>query len=186
MEDFLSNYQKYIDIATNLIFVVLSILLFFKTKNTKYLTEIIEKLEKKNVTVGQSFEKLVPVYRLNKGTNVLEKTEDYIDIQELVNSSAEYALDRVLNRLMPVDTPVEELQQTVDIMQDNLDIMANLIERANVYRVEQGLDPALSVEEVYRHMQKNASDLKIKLTETEDLIKKQKEIKKEVLDNEKI
>lgn len=187
MKEFLQNYEKYIDIATNLIFVVLSILLFFKTKDTKYLLGVIEEMNKEKIkTKGQTFDNLVQVYRLNKSTNILEPTDDFIDVQELVNSSLETSLDRMLNRLMPIETAEDTIQDNIDIMEDKLDTMASLINIANEYRTAKGLSADLSIEEVYKSMQNDSETLKVKLAEVQSVQAKKEEIKKEVLENEKI
>lgn len=186
MKEFLQNYEKYIEIATNLIFVILSIMLFLKTKDTKYLIGVLEDMKNKEQTKGQTFDNCKQVYRLNKATNVLEPTDDYIDIQELVNSSLETALDRVLNRLMPTDTEEDVVRQSVDIMEDELDVMSNLIEKANQYKIDNNLDLNMSVNDVYLHMSNKAKFMCEQLEKIHnDNIKKQ-EIKKEILKNEDV
>lgn len=192
MQDFLQNYEKYIEIGSNILFVVLSILLFFKTKNIGYLTEVIRKMnnDQKNVTVaqtkGQNFSNLKQVYRLNKVSNVLEPTDDYVDIQELVNSSLETALDRVLDRLMPQATTEDIILDNIDIMEDKLDSMASLINKANEYRQNNGLSDELSIEQVYQKMQEDSQKLQKQLSDYQDQMKKKQEIKTEVLNNEKV
>ena len=47
-------------------------------------------------TEGQTFETTKPVYRLNNATGELEKTDEVVDLQEVINSCIDSALDRAV------------------------------------------------------------------------------------------
>lgn len=73
-------------------------------------------------TVGQSFKRYKTVFRLNKQTNELLKTDEVVDINALIESCRDTALSTVLDRLLP-DSDSGEVVQNNSLM-DKLDIVA--------------------------------------------------------------
>lgn len=72
--------------------------------------------------VGKSFKRYKTVFRLNKQTNELLKTDEVVDINALIESCRETALSTVLDRLLP-DDESGDVSQSVGLM-DKLDLMA--------------------------------------------------------------
>lgn len=131
-------------------------------------------------TKGQNFSPIKPVYRLNKATNELEKTDETVDLQELINSGIELALDRALDRLLPKIQEAEDVAQ-LDVMREDLDFAMEACNRAEEYREKYNLDDSLSVNEIYAHVAKEAEILKAKI-DTAKSIKEQENIKEVKVD----
>lgn len=131
-------------------------------------------------TKGQNFSPTKPVYRLNKATNELEKTDETVDLQELINSGIELALDRALDRLLPKIQEAEDVAQ-LDVMREDLDFAMEACNRAEEYREKYNLDDSLSVNEIYAHVAKEAEILKAKI-DTAKSIKEQENVKEVKVD----
>lgn len=129
---------------------------------------------------GQTFETTKPVYRLNKATGELEKTEDVVDLQEVVNSCIDTALDRVLDRLMPKVQEAQDVAQ-LDTMREDLDFAMEVCNRAEEYREKFNLDDSLSVSDIYDHVAKEAELLDVKIKQAQAT---KKEVKDEAQKNE--
>lgn len=131
-------------------------------------------------TKGQNFSPTKPVYRLNKATNELEKTDETADLQEVINSCIDTALDRALDRLLPKIQEAEDVAQ-LDVMREDLDFAMEACNRAEEYREKYNLDDSLSVNEIYAHVAKQAEILKAKI-DTAKSIKEHEEIKEVKVD----
>ena len=118
---------------------------------------------------------LKPVYRLNKSTGELELTDEVIDIQQLIDSCKDIALQACLERLMPQTETESDDLAIYDSMRDDLDEMTAAIELANDYREQFGLGDC-SIEEVFRVVGQHADELKKKLNEKEIKNEKSQEI----------
>lgn len=151
------GYHVFCKHADNNISPEASDMKFRKPTYRETLTEDDKKSEVK------SFKSLVPQYRLNKVTNLLEESEP-LDIVKLVQSSVETALSNVLERLMP-ETPKETLYADYTQTADDLDILAEALDVAESYREKLGLSDELSAEEVFGKMSSYASDIEKKLKE---------------------
>lgn len=131
-QQYLQVIEKVLPIIQFIFFVVISLILTFKTGDTKYLKEVLKKMEendKKTNAEGQVFPRFKPVYRLNKSTNILEKTDEVIDISEVVQSDLETTLTKVLERFMPYIQPQTTVSDDVaqlDDMRDDLDRLQDL------------------------------------------------------------
>lgn len=113
-------------------------------------------------TQGQKFTRTKPVYRLDKATNTLELTDEVIDVQEIIDSCKEQTLNAVLERFFP-QTALDENIVVLNNMQDDLDIVQNLTNKANDYKIKYNLDPKLSVKEVFDIIQSKSVELKEKI-----------------------
>lgn len=117
----------------------------------KYLTESSSKLLEKSS--GQTFDKLKPVYRLNKVTGELVKTDEVIDIDEVVQSCKEQTLDYILEKFMPEninDMPISE--QIVSSYDDDLDTLRDLGNIADEYRERFNLSESMSISDIYNYI----------------------------------
>lgn len=70
---------------------------------------------------AQTFDRFKVQYRLNKAKNRLEQLPDKIDIQELINSDKEYALQSILDRFLGVPEEVNIVSHERNI--DKLDLL---------------------------------------------------------------
>lgn len=122
--------------------------------------------------VGQSFDKFKPVYRLNKATGVLEETDEVIDIQEVVNSCKDMALNAVLERFLPSSIVGEDVA-IVAKMQDDVDKMRDVLSLAEEYRDKYGLSDSLSTQEIFDTISKKSIELKEKIEEIKKNEKKE-------------
>lgn len=125
-------------------------------------------------SVGQTFDKTKPVYRLNKATGQLESTGETIDIQELINSCLETCLAKALDRLMP-EVKINEDVAQLELMREDLDIAMDTCARAEDYRTRFGLADSLSVEDIYNEVAKQADIVKARI-ETAQSLKSNKEV----------
>lgn len=147
--------------------------MFFRSVNYK---EHLSDEEKK--AQSQEFDYMKTQYALNERTGELEEKDEKVDIQKLIDSSVETALDRMLNRFMP--ETVEDSEEVYQTYKNDLMDYADLIDRAEEYREHFGLAPDLSVQGVFDFVSKQADKLK---TDIDSVIQKNKE--KEILKNEK-
>ena len=171
MEWFVENWKLLLWLVFAIASLVVSVFLFFKTKDVKYLKEVFNMFKfgtppEKISSYQQSFSNLKPVYRLNKATNELEKTDDVIDISELVNSCKDVCLQACLERFIPADDSSDDLNLYSDML-DDLDVMRDVLDRVEDYREAFGLDGA-SVEEVFDYVGQHAEELKKKLDSAEN------------------
>lgn len=183
----LFNNLDLVDIIQFVVYLIFSLLLFFKSGNKKYLEDFMKKIENRDAffmqstpTQGQSFNKLKPVYRLDKSTNTLIQTDEFIDMQEIIDSCKDQTLDAVLERFFP-ESALTDSQLQVNKMQDDLDIVADIVNKANEYRIKFNLDPTLSVTDVFKHVNEQSNLLKEKIKNLEA----QKNEKKKIIEESK-
>lgn len=176
--DFMTNYGEYITFA---VYAVVSIVLFFRTKNIKYLKELNEAMKYRTATYreteespSQEFDRYKPVYRLNKATGELELTDERIDIQELVDSCRDICLQSCLERFMPQEDATDEIQDNYDEYLDDLDGFTEYLDKAEMYREKFKLSDELSAEEIFEHVSVQANKLKVRLDEIEKARKESK------------
>lgn len=194
---FLQEYEKVIDIIQVIFFFIISIMLYRKTGNVKYLTEALEEMKFRtasyNVTekaddktgevktevlrASQSFNKLVPIYRLNKVTGELENTGEFVDIQEQIDSFKETALNSMLERFMP-----QVVDDTADLTQvdNDLDFLAESFDIAEEYRERFNLPDKMSHKEIFAHMK----DYSVKLSEKLNVKNGGNEVEKKEIEQE--
>lgn len=189
-----NNFELIGNAVKMVIFGLLSLYLFIKTKNINYLQGDNELKTKQNVnyvydpakqkfvvaeqkTVEENAQ-LKPVYRLNKATGELEKTDEVIDIQELVNSCRDYCLNQVLERFLPSLDNSNNNEVALVQMEDNLDVMSKAVNLANDYKEKYKLDPSLSVSAVFETVKNKATELKLKIKETEEQNNAKKTVEK--------
>ena len=179
----LAWYDYLLEYGPMLLTIVASVVLWVRTKNVKYLKEVVSVIDKQIDSDGvviessssaprvgkyaQSFEgaELVPIYRLNKATGELEATGEYKNIQEYVQSFKDIALQAALDRFVPRDDKdIDELRSQVDDYSEFLDEYAYVLDRANQFADDEGLEEA-SVSEIFEAMRSKAEILKSRLSE---------------------
>lgn len=108
----------------------------------------------------QSFENTRTDYVLNRHTNELEEKPEKIDLQSLINSAVDTALDRVLQKLMPDGS---EIPDTIETDYENsigdLDDLAQAMDIAEEYRERLGLPLEMSVSDIYKRVGEYSSNL---------------------------
>lgn len=189
LEKILSEYSYVIDILKFLAFLLISILLFLKTRDIKYLKGVVDMIPRRNVhyqdtekVSGQTFENFKPVYRLNKITGELEDTGEVIDISEAVNSYKDLVLDEIFKRFLPTEDDQSGLVYEQSELVDKLDVMRQSFELADQYKERYKLPEDLSPAQVFEEMKKRSEALSKRLSEVETL----KKLKEEVSDEKKV
>lgn len=169
--DFMTNYGEYVVFA---VYALVSIVLFFRTKDIKYLKELNDSMKYRTAAYreteespSQEFERFKPVYRLNKATGELELTDERIDIQELIDSCRDICLQSCLERFMPQEDATDEIQDNYDEYLDDLDGFTEYLDKAEMYREKFNLSDELSAEEIFDHVSEQANKLKTRLDEIE-------------------
>ena len=171
---FLQESSILADYVVLAVYVVLSVLLFRKTGDINYLKEVLLQMKYKTEqsassqnNAGQTFNRFVPVYRLNKATNQLEKTDDVIDMQELTNSSLDMSLNSILERYLPTGTQEQVVTEHYNKMIDDLDEMRLLNDKAEYYRSQLNLPLEYSTAQVFQAVEEKSNELKKVLEEKE-------------------
>lgn len=135
---------------------------------------IFKTLQSVEESEGQTFATEKPVYRLNKATGKLEMTDEKVDLQALIESSLDNALNKVLDRLIPKVEQAEDLAE-LDVMRDDLDIAMEVSNRAEEYRERFKLPDSYSINDIYNHVAKQADILKAKIDTVKSMQFKNKE-----------
>lgn len=147
---FIQQYDKLLEILTFIFMAIFSILIYKKTGDISIIKEVFRDMKYKTentlpTTQGQSFSNYKEVYRLNKATGQLEKTQEVLDIREIVKSSLCTALDSILDRFLPTANGDTEDIAIINAMQDDLDTMQenfNIIEDIKLrYKLADDLSP---------------------------------------------
>lgn len=130
--------------------------------------------------VSTKFSNLIPQFRLNKATGMLEEA-DPLDITALTNSSRNVELKSLLERL---ESGTAELTQQVKTQyndySDTLDELANALDVAEEYRSKFGLGEDVSVSDIFARIEQERDKLKDTL---DTIAKAQTKSDVEVVDN---
>ena len=143
----------------------------------KYLSEHSSKLLEKQS--GQTYDNIVPVYRLNKITGELVKTDEVIDINEVVQSCKDQTLDYILDKFLPEQLnqmPISE--QVISSLDDDLDTLRDLGNIADEYRERFNLSDSMSISDIYNYVNNERK-------KAVDALNDQKQKKEIVSDEEK-
>lgn len=173
------SIEMIIGIITTIIGVIAFIVTFIRTGSIqksvgefmKYRTPDYRSDKSVNETVdAQSFDNTKQDWKLDKHTNVLEKLETKTDLAAFIQSSIDSALDRVLMRLQPaVDDMPDTLETDYENTVDDLDDLAVAIDLANEYREKFNLPLETSVDDVFKYVQKQATEIKSKIDSYKNL-----------------
>lgn len=170
----LENWQDLLPFVLSLVAIFVNLVLFKRTKNIKYLMEVQELLKYKTAqsvssepVKAQSFDNLKPVYRLNKSTNMLELTDEFVDIQAEIDSMKDYCLRACLERIEAFYQDDDNLTQSdLDSCRNDLDELTAYIQRAESIRDKYNLSADLSVNDVYKVVEDQSKMLKQKIDES--------------------
>lgn len=176
MIDFvIHNFEWLVSVAVGLIG---SLFVFIRTrslsKTLKYLKEC-EEMRYKTVDTPtehkQEFSETVPDYVLNPSTNELERLPVDKNVQEMIQSYIECALERALQRYVNIHDaedqvmPVIEYERAVSDLAD----LSQAIETAEQYREEFDLPDSYSISQIYQFVDQRAKELKQQIsTKKED------------------
>ena len=161
-------YDYVLEYGPMVVAIVAAIVMFFRTKNVKYIKEIEDIVkyrvssEKVKGAFTQDFEgtRYVKQYRLNKATNALEECEEPLDVQALVNSCKDYCLQECLNRFFPADDKKSQVVQEYDDTLDDIDSLTEAFNVAEDYREKLGLSDEANITEIFAAMEKRSAELK--------------------------
>lgn len=183
MENFFDFMQAYGDLIFP-VFMIIGYFLACKLNLSslrrfflKYLTEHSSKLLEKQS--GQSYDNIVPVYRLNKVTGELVKTDEVIDINEVVQSCKDQTLDYILDKFLPDQLnqmPISE--QVISSLDDDLDTLRDLGNIADEYRERFNLSDSMSISDIYNYVNNERK-------KAVDALNAQKQKKEDILNEEK-
>lgn len=153
--------------------VFLAVFYAIKTGSVKNLIKEVTELMYKFRTMqtvapseGQTFSEEKDEYRLNEITNELEKTGNKINIQAIIDSCLETALDKALSRLMP---EVEECKEMVELetMRGDLDVMQEAAMLAEEYRAKYGLSEDIPYNNIFAKVGEMATALDSKIKDAQ-------------------
>lgn len=177
--DIVSFCQLFVDTILPIVFALIVTIVqlkkwsFVKKNQRKEVNDLIYRKEDyltKEETPRQSFDKLVPKFTLNKSTNLLEQT-GIVDLQELVQSSCECALDKILEKygaLPPVDLPPvsgsTEVPFDATDMRDDLLVLGDFLSEVEAIRARYNLPQDMSVPDVFSKLKSMKSDVDVKIT----------------------
>lgn len=169
---------------------IMVVCIFFPRADKKYIKELENFMKFKTnsnifgvVVKGQEFssKNMKPIYRVNKTTNELEATGEYIDMDELIQSARDTCLQAVLEKFETLRKSVDTVSDDVEIYdgyRDKMDDLTVLIDRANEYREQFGLDDSTSLQDIYSFVDKKAVELKASIEERKKIIKEKENEKK--------
>lgn len=172
-----------LEILPYLFGIIVSFFLWIRTKNFKYLKEFFDMIKYKtspdtSSVSGQDFTNanMKPVYRLNRATGELEKTDEVIDVQELIQSCVSQALDAALERFFPTQAQAQQ-RADLDVLTDDLDEMTEVLSMVEDYKERFGMDVGATVQEVFDRVSQESEFLKNRLESVKNIQKKEKEVK---------
>lgn len=97
----------------------------------------------------QSFSPLVTQYRYNKSTDDLEELPDKLDVQKLVDSSLQTALEAMFDKFLSPDGQ-SQLQTVIDDTRDTLDRLTDAMQYVDELKDEFKLDEFASMHDVQK------------------------------------
>lgn len=187
MTQFLQIYfGEILSVVQTLILVITAIYLTKVTKNPKFLQGVFDVIMTKykteqtvTKTKGQKFAHTIPVYQLDEKSGELVKTDKLINIDELVNSSKDSALNNIYDRFLPDESASDIVNFDSHADRDiQLNTLRKSLELVEVYRAKYKLPVDMEAVDVLSYVEKSAKNAKVKV----DSLKEQ-ELKKGGVDN---
>lgn len=131
----------------------------------------------RNSKIAQTFSETIDDYVLNPETDRLEKLEIPINIQEKIQSYAEFALDRALDRFLPTeDHTADDVVESYQQHQMDLSVLGEAMDLAESYREEFSLPDNYSIAQIYAEVEKKATDLRKEIGAVREFLQKRKEV----------
>lgn len=165
MAQFLQLYfNEIISIIQTIILFITAIYLTKVTKNPKFLQGVFESIMIKykteqtiTKTKGQKFAHTIPVYELDTKTGELVKTDKLINLDELVNSSKDSALNNIYDRFLPDEQSSEVVNFDAHSDRDlQLNDLRKSLELVENYRSKYHLPADMDAVDVLSYVDKTA------------------------------
>lgn len=188
MTQFLQVYfSEIIAVVQTIVLLITAIYLTKVTKNPKFLQGVFDVIMTKykteqtvTKTKGQKFAHTIPVYKLDSKTGELIKTDKLINIDELVNSSKDSALNNIYDRFLPDEQSIDMVNFDVHSDRDfQLNDLRKSFELVENYRTKYKLPADMDALDVLSYVEKSAKKAK----ENVDNLKQQAQSKKGGEDN---
>lgn len=144
----------------------------------KFIIDEVNNLKKDTFSYIQTFSEVVPDYVLNPVTNELEESPIPKNVQKYIESYIDTALDRVIERFLPENVVEAEGEDNVadyTQMYEDLAYAGEVFDIAEDYREKFNLPDTMSVQDVFKYVEKTSEDLANRL---------KNQNKSEVKDNE--
>lgn len=166
---------------------ILNIVNFFRTGRLsngakKFIIEEVNALKKDTSVYSQTFSEEIPDYVLNPVTNELEESPIPKNVQKYIESYIDTALDRVIERFLPENVVEAEGEDNVTDytqMYEDLAYAGEVFDIAEDYREKFNLPDTMSVQDVFKYVEKTSEDLANRLKNQTN-----QTTKSEVKDNE--
>ena len=171
---------------------LINVINFFRTGRLsngakKFITDEVNALKKDTSGYSQTFSEEVPDYVLNPVTNELEESPIPKNVQKYIDSYIDTALDRVIERFLPenvVEAEGEDDASDYVEMYEDLAYAGEVFDRAEYYRDRFNLPDTMSVQDVYKYVNKVSDDISDWLKNQDKYLSKDKNDESEVKDNE--
>lgn len=129
----------------------------------------------------QIFDYLVTKYRKNNVTGQLEELPDKVDIFDKIQSSKEYALDKILDRYLP-DLGINGVHRVIHQRNvDDLDALNEALAIREDMCAEYGLNPHITIDELSKFIKNKILKQEVIKDEAQENINE--EIEKDVPEN---
>ncbi len=149
----------------------------------------------KKINIMQTFTRSKKCYELDSKTGKLEQI-DSIDLQEMVNSSADCELSKLYEKFTTGE--VVSINKYKDLLpsekiifddtndKDELNNLAELIKISDKYKKELKLSDNLSPDKVFEEVQRRSKDLNKEIKNKIDIMNAKKLLKKEQLEKKEL
>lgn len=146
---------------------IMNIVNFFRTGRLsngakKFISEEVNALKKDTSGYSQTFSEEVPDYVLNPVTNELEESPIPKNVQKYIESYIDTALDRVIERFLPenvVEADGEDNVADYTQMYEDLAYAGEVFDIAEDYREKFNLPDTMSVQDIFKYVEKTSVDL---------------------------
>ncbi|QXN75022.1 hypothetical protein [Microvirus mar7] len=185
MEWILENWQAVVIAGTAALSSLIGFLTFFRTKSLRKSVDAVSTVfaaltttekelamkyktlqdnEKTREAAAQTFSPYRDKFILNPDNNELEKLPTPENLQEIIDSYLECALERALEKFLPKNVvESEEVADDYTAHVADLASFADAMDVAEEYRERLGLPDSYSMAQIYEAVDKEAKQLKLKL-----------------------
>lgn len=183
MQDFV-DYIPYIAIALSFLLNLLNMV--YTRKKGKSIDSEVSQIMKyrlpsyreKTPAEKQSFSPLVTQYRYNKATDELEELPDKLDVQKLVDSSLQTALEAMFDKFLSPDAQ-SQAQTFIDDTRDTLDRLTDAMQYVDELKDEFKLDEFASMQDVQKVLEERIESKQKELND--EVVKKAAEAQEQAL-----